>query len=153
MLKLASLALVALLGLYCHNASAQTATRICVAGIGPNGQLNCVEGWLPKLLNGLTNSATSVKSSNQAVLGTIYCYNPSNAVAYIQLFDVATAAGVTLGTTVPKLSLGVPTAQASGTGPTAVGILFYNGLQVAATTTATGSTAPSTAMDCSVTYD
>jgi len=132
---------------------AQTAVRVCVGMIGPGGQLNCIDGWLPKLLNGLTTTVTAVKTSQQALLGTVYCYNPNSSVAYIQLFDVATAAGVTLATTVPKLSLGIPATTASGTGPTAVGITFYNGLQAAVTTTATGNTAPSIAMDCDVTYD
>lgn len=136
-----------------HGASAQSLTRICVAAPNSNGGINCVEGWAPKLLSGLTNTATAVKSSSAGLLGTAYCYNPNASVAYLQVFDAATAASVTVGTTVPKLSFGIPSALASGIGPGPVGIQFLNGIQVAVTTTATGSTAPSSAMDCNVTFN
>jgi hypothetical protein len=107
--------------------------------------------WTPVLLNGLGATVTAVKSNGPAKLAFIYCYNPTAAVAYLQIFDVATAAGVTLGVTTPKLSLGIPTAQASGLGPALIGINFLNGIQVASTTTVTGSSAAS--QNCNVAYN
>lgn len=137
--------------LFSAPASAQSVTRICVQTVGVNGSNNCVDGWAPKLLSGLAGTVTSVKSNNGGLVGTIYCYNPSGAVAYIQLFDAATPGAITLGSTAPKLSLGIPSALASGLGPTAVGIQFLSGIQAAATTTATGSSGSS--MDCNVTFN
>lgn len=147
-------ALVVSVGLIGSGAHAQGVERICIPTYNSTtGALNCHEGWTPKLLNGLTTTVTAVRTSNSGQIGTIYCYNPNASVAYIQLFDVATAAAVTLGTTVPVQSLGIPGTLSSGTGPAPVGIVFTNGLQVAVTTTATGSTAPGSAMDCDVTYN
>lgn len=134
--------------------NAQGVTRLCIPVYNSaTGALSCDEGWLPKLLNALSTTVTSIKSSNRGSLGEVYCYNPNASVAYIQLFDVATAAAVTLGTTVPIQSFGIPSALASGVGPTAVGISFQNGLQAAVTTTATGNSALSTGVDCNVTYN
>lgn len=104
----------------------------------------------PILLNGLTSTAKLVVG-NPARLGIVYCYNNTAAPAYIQIFDAATAASVTVGTTTPKLSLGIPTVLASGIGPAVIGIAFYKGIVVASTTTATGSTTAT--MDCNVTYN
>jgi hypothetical protein len=67
---------------------------------------------------------------------------------FLQIFDVATAAGVTLGTTPPKISVGFAASSANGWGPATIGYSFANGVQVAITTTSTGSTAPATAADC-----
>ena len=141
---------------FCTQVDAQSPTALCVEVYNPaTGGESCVPGWIPKLLNGLSTTVTSVKNSAPASLGLVYCYNEnsSGTPAYIQIFDVATAAGVTLGTTVPKLSLGIPGAQSSGVGPSAVGVSFFNGIQVAVTTTPTGSSAPSSPMDCNVTYN
>ena len=106
-----------------------------------NGQAPRPVVWTPVLLNSLGATVVSVVSSQAARLTNIYCYNPTGAVAYLQIFDVATAAGVTLNSTVPTLSLGIPTAQASGLGPAVTGIYFKNGIQVASTTTPTGNSA------------
>ena len=132
-----------------QRAPAQQLTAGCIQTVTSGGALVCAP-WSPKLLNGLTSTVTLVTGSG-GVLGTVYCYNANGSVAYLQIFDVATAAGVTVGTTVPKLSLGIPSALASGTGPTSVGIEFVNGIQVASTTSATGSS--SATMDCNVTFN
>jgi hypothetical protein len=109
-------------------------------------------GWTPFLANGLTTTVTTVKSS-AGELGAYHCLNPNTSSAYVQIFD--TAGTVTLGTTTPVLSLGIP---ASSNGPGGgnlewtVGIHFANAIKVAVTATATGSTAPSTALDCNFAY-
>ena len=67
--------------------------------------------------------------------------NTTGAAAYLQIFDVAAIASVTLGTTVPTLVLTIATgASATDTYGTA-GAVFTNGVAVASTTTSTGSTA------------
>lgn len=103
------------------------------------GQVNAP---FPYKASGLTNSAVTVKAS-KGTLQWASCYNPSNAVAYVQVFDIA--GSVTLGSSVPKLSLAIASgANLPITGPAT----FINAIKVAATTTAGGSTAPSTALDC-----
>lgn len=129
--------------LFSAAAFGQSAVQI----FGPGPQPTIVQ-FFPVLLNALSTSVTAVKTSSAGRLGAIYCYNANASVAYLQIFDVATAAGVTLGSTVPKLSLGVPTAQSSGLGPAVLGITFQNGIQVAVTTTATGNSATASGMDC-----
>src|SRR6516162_218603 len=111
-------------------------------------------GWSPKLANGLTNSVVSVKSG-ASELGSYHCVNQSGAVAYVQIFDAATAGSVMLGSTMPVLSLGLPAASSlpgGGNLEWSNGIHFATGIQVAATTTATGSTAPSGAVDCNFAF-
>jgi len=101
----------------------------------------------PKLANALSTTVTTV-DSDSGVLDSYFCWNPNSAVAYVQIFDIAGT--VTLGTSTPKWSIGIP--------PTASGNLaninltFANAIKVAATTTATGSSAPTTALDCNFGY-
>jgi hypothetical protein len=104
----------------------------------------------PVLKNGLTNSASSVISSQAARLTSYYLANPGASAAYVQVFDVATAGAVTLGTTTPKWSIWVPAGAAANLA--GLSLSFANGIQVAATTTATGSSAPATALDCNFGY-
>ena len=97
------------------------------------------------LQNALSTTVKTVKASASGSLYGVHCL--TTVVSYIQIFDVATSGGVTLGTTTPNLSLGGPAnglIQHDWTAP----IGFSNGIQVAATTTATGSSAPATAADC-----
>jgi hypothetical protein len=104
-------------------------------------------GWTPFLANNLT-AVLTVKSSAGA-LGAYHCLNPNATAAYVQIFD--TNGAVTLGSTVPVLSLGLP-ASDGGNLEWTQGIHFANGIKVAATTTATGSTALGTAVDCNFAY-
>jgi hypothetical protein len=105
-------------------------------------------GWTPSLANGLTTTVTTVKSS-AGELGAYHCLNPNASAAYVQIFD--TSGAVTLGSTVAVLSLGLP-ASSGGNLEWTIGLHFNNAIKVAATTTATGSTAPSTAVDCNFAY-
>lgn len=107
-------------------------------------------GETPVLKSGLTNSASSVVSSVAATLKSYYCYNPNATVEYVQFFDVATAGAVTVGTTVPKWSIGIPATSAANL--SGLNLSFANGIQVAATTTASGASAPGTALDCNFSY-
>ncbi len=69
----------------------------------------------------------------------------------MQLFDVASATAVTLGTTSPTMTFGIPAASGRFL-EFANGINMANGIKLACTTTATGSTAPSTGLDVNVFY-
>lgn len=113
-----------------------------------------VNGWTPKLANGLSTTVISVKTA-AGELGSYQCMNQSGAVAYVQVFDAANSGSVTLGSSTPVLSLGLPAASSlpgGGNLEWSNGIHFATGIQVAATTTATGSTAPSTAVDCNFAF-
>ena len=105
-------------------------------------------GWTPALANGLTNSSVTVKAA-AGELGAYHCLNPNTSAAYVQVFD--TAGAVTVGTTTPVLSLGLP-ASSGGNLEWTMGLHFANAIKVAATTTATGATAPATAVDCNFAY-
>jgi hypothetical protein len=95
-----------------------------------------------------TTTVQTVKPSSGAVTGW-YIYNPNSTVAYVQFFDVAGGTGVTLGTTTPVLTIGIP-ATAAANLVDGTGLAFARGIKVAATTTATGSTAPSTGLDANI---
>lgn len=115
---------------------------------------SAMNGWLPKLENGLSNSVMTVKGS-AGELGAYHCLNQSGAVAYVQVFDAATSGAVTLGSTIPVWSFGLPASSSlpgGGNLEWSNGVHFASGIQVAATTTATGSTAPATAVDCNFAY-
>lgn len=100
----------------------------------------------PVRLNALSTTVVAVRMNRETSLFAFTIYNASNAVAYVQCFDQATPTDVSLGTTAPTWVIPVPTvASVSLALPQAV--VFAKGLQVAATTTATGSSAPSSALD------
>jgi len=91
---------------------------------------------------GLTNTAVQVRGATCRVTG-IYIFNPSVAVAFVQFFD--TLAAPTVGTTVPVMALGTNTlGSVAALELPEDGVLFQNGLWVAATTTAGGAVAPGT---------
>lgn len=126
------------------------------ASITPSGALlvtpipSSTQGWTPSLQNGLTTTVKSVKTA-QGSLGGWYIYNPNAAVGYIQIFDAATAGAVTLGSTTPKLSIGIPSTAAANVN-LGDGVIFNNGIQIATTTTSTGATANSSPIDCNFWY-
>jgi len=99
----------------------------------------------------LTNSAVTVKASAGNLFGVDFV-NLGNSVAFVQIFD-ALIGNITLGTTVHKMSKWVPAGGAWEEKFCAGGeIAFATGISVAATTTTTGSTAPSTGINANITY-
>lgn len=108
-------------------------------------------GWTSVLLNGLSTTVTTIKSST-GKLAKVYCYNPNSSVAYVQVFN-ATPSNVTLGTSTPLGSYGIPATNAAGFAMSTLGENYSLAISVAATTTVKGLTAPSTAIDCSVSYN
>lgn len=115
--------------------------------------LGTASGWTPKLLNALSTTVTAIKSSAAGQLGLLQCGNTNASEGYVQVFDVATAGAVTLGTTTPKLSIPIAATNTGGWALPLVGMQFANGIQVAATTTATGLTALGTALDCNAAFN
>lgn len=86
------------------------------------------------------NQTTTVQrvSDGPCVLAGWYFFNPNAVTAFVQVFD--TTGTVTLGTTVPDNSFGVPATGAANQ-LDGSGITFTNGLKFACTTTEDGSTA------------
>jgi hypothetical protein len=99
---------------------------------------------------------TALSSTKQAVnasAGNLYgyhIYNPNASIVYVQLFNVASAS-VTVGTTAPTAVLAIPPTGWADS-PPSVPIAFGTALTIAATTTATGSTAPATAILANLWY-
>jgi hypothetical protein len=93
--------------------------------------------------NSLSNTSTLLVGHRCALTGACVI-NTTGADAYIQLFDVATAAAVTVGTTVPTWVIqndyGKGLVNESSNIPEG-GIDFVNGIAAVSTTTPTGSTA------------
>jgi hypothetical protein len=94
-----------------------------------------------------TAQALTVNGSN---LYHVHVYNPNAAVAFVQLFDLATAS-VTVGTTAPKYVIFVP-----ATGNTVedfdVPMSFTTAATYACTTTATGNGDPTVGLTVSFGY-
>jgi hypothetical protein len=78
-------------------------------------------------------------------------HNKSASDAYIQVFD-ALAGSVTLGVTVPKMSIWVPPSGASDNINPRVPINFATGIVLAATTTETGAVAPYAGVAATLVY-
>lgn len=99
----------------------------------------------------LTNTAQVIKSSAGA-LGGWYIYNPNTVAAWLILYNTA-AASVTVGTTAPKMVIGIPAGSAANV-EFSKGIPFTNaGWSAAAVmTSAAGNTAPTTALDVMIMY-
>ena len=96
-----------------------------------------------KLISALSAVVTSVKGA-AGQLSWLNVYNPSAAVAYVQLFDSATVGAVTIGTTPPLVSFAVAAGNTLNLALDRMG--FFSGIMAAATTTANGLTAPASAM-------
>lgn len=96
----------------------------------------------------LNTALLATKQAANASAGSLYgyhIYNPNSVVIYVQFFNLASAS-VTVGTTTPNMVIAVPPfgwADAPATGPP---IGFGTAMTIAATTTATGSGAPSTGL-------
>jgi hypothetical protein len=108
-------------------------------------------GWTPKLLNALTNTAVAVKAA-AGQLGMLQCYNPNSSQVYIQIYNIAQGS-VTVGTSTPLESIAIAPTSTGGFAMSFPGHQFGTAITVAATTTATGGSAPSTAPDCNAVYN
>jgi hypothetical protein len=93
----------------------------------------------------LTNTQVNVKAA-PGVFDAALCFNTNAAVTYVQVFDSAVA--VTVGTTAP--SFVVPLTASTVTNVLGLSRRMINGIRIAATTTATGATAPGAPVVCTV---
>ncbi len=107
-------------------------------------------GTLINVQTAFTNTKVQVKATATNLYG-YHLYNPNSVAIYIQMFN-ATSASVTLGTTTPDDVLVVPPAGVLDTPAFVPPHAFGTALTVAATTTATGSTAPTTDLQASFYY-
>lgn len=107
----------------------------------------------PVRVNALSTTVLPVKMNAGAGIVALTVYNPSNAVAYLQIFDAEIPNDVTLGTTLPTWVIPVKTIDSVTLSMDPKSAWFRNGIQVAATTTATGSSAPSVALDVAFALD
>src|SRR3990167_5534512 len=91
----------------------------------------------------VTNAAEAARSGGGGFIRYIQAINPNTAQAFLQLFDLV-AADVTVGTTTPTQSYLVPAGDGvnSGVFEMMVPMHFNAAISYAATTTSTGSTAP-----------
>lgn len=92
----------------------------------------------------LTTTLVKVGGSSTRLVNSFFGNTANTATTYVQFFDVAETTDVTLGTTAPTFSWPLP-AESSERGPWPH--FFKKGIVIAATTTRTGSSAPSTAID------
>jgi hypothetical protein len=98
----------------------------------------------------LTNTAQQLKSSAGKV-GGWFIYNPNSAVAYVILYN-SLSANVTVGTTTPLMVLPIPPLTAANL-EMVHGINFSTAISAAATSTAAGNGAPTTALDVNIFYN
>lgn len=108
-------------------------------------------GYTKYTFGALVGTVQTVKGT-AATLGGWQILNSAATICYLQIFDVATATTVTLGTTVPDQSFGWPAGAAANIPATLPGIAFANGIKIAATTTRAGSTPCGTGMDVNLFY-
>lgn len=99
----------------------------------------------------ISNTKTDIGTANTpgAVFGW-YFYNSNAAVAYVQFFNTQ-ASGVTLGTTPPVYSFGIPAGSAANV-MNPMGIKHATAISIAITTTRAGSTGNSSTVDYNVYY-
>jgi len=93
-------------------------------------------GGLSIVTGSVGATATAIKASAGQLYG-YHLFNTTAAVAYVQIFNVATGS-VTLGTTAPTMSIGIP-ASGGVTVNFDKGIAFSTAISFACTTTRTGS--------------
>lgn len=99
-------------------------------------------GWSNRVNSNSLGATATLIVGHGATLTAVRAINTTAADAYVQLFDKATAAEVTVGTTVPDWVIQSDANDPSvGDGLPSGGLVFENGIVAVSTTTATGSTA------------
>lgn len=136
-----------------NGASGTGAQRVTIASDSTGQTAPAANATATGALISYTAALVATKVAVNAAAGNLYgfhIYNPNTVVIYVQLFNVASAS-VTLGTTAPTSVIVVPAGGwADSSYP--VPITFGTALTVAATTTASGSTAPSTGLTANFWY-
>lgn len=86
-------------------------------------------------------AVAAVKTSQAGILTRAAVVNAQAVAGFLQLFDVATAGAVTLGTTVPNWEFGFAASVSVDVPLPIGGLKFRNGLQAASTTGEKGAAA------------
>lgn len=135
-----------------HTAHAEGITRVCDQVVDRYGQNNCPETFSSSTQAALSTTVKQVKATG-GIVSIVHCWNPNSTPIFVQIFN-ALPANVTLGTTPPIAFVPIAATSTGGwsISPLALGSL-RTAISVAATTTATGSGAPSTAPDCDIYYN
>jgi hypothetical protein len=94
-------------------------------------------GGLSIVTGSVGGTATAIKASAGQLYG-YHLFNTTAAVAYVQIFNVASGS-VTVGTTAPTISIGIP-ASGGVTVNFDKGVAFGTAISFACTTTRTGAT-------------
>jgi hypothetical protein len=124
--------------------------------VGKNGGLWVsqsaeAKGGMSVATGSIAATKTDIGTANTA--GSVYgwyFYNPNSSVAYVQFFNTQ-ASGVTLGTTAPVYSLGIPaTSGANVMCP--LPIAHSTAICIAVTTTRAGSTGTGSTVDYNIFY-
>jgi len=111
----------------------------------------------PATTGGFTTATGSIAATKTDIKGSAgqvygwYFYNPNASVAYVQFFNAA-AASVTLGTTAPVYSLGIPATSGANV-MSDIGIPHSTAICIAVTTTRAGSTGPGSTVDYNIYYN
>lgn len=92
-------------------------------------------------------------ANSPAMLTGWYLDNPDVAFAYLQFFDTSNPASVTPGTTVPKITLGIPPGAAANAFESSGLATFFNGIVVFASTARANGVAPGAAMDINIFFE
>jgi hypothetical protein len=98
----------------------------------------------------LTSTAQAIKGSAGTLLG-YYVYNPNATAQFVQFYNTASGS-VTVGTTTPLFMITVPAGSAANLWMQPAGIAFSTAISWAATSTAGGNGAPTTALDAVAWY-
>jgi hypothetical protein len=106
-------------------------------------------GSTPYFVSGQKATKLQIKSGSAFLFGW-HIQNLDASVTYLQFFD-APASGVTVGTTTPSFVIAVP-ASGLHDADDSVPIGLKGGLTIAATTTATGSGAPTNGLNVNLFY-
>lgn len=112
-------------------------------------QTPATSGGLTPATGSIGNTATSIKGTAGQVFGW-YFYNPNATVAYVQFFNTASGS-VTVGTTAPVYSVGVPATSGANVF-SENGVAHGTAITIAITTTRAGSTSPGSTVDYNVFY-
>ena len=109
------------------------------AGAAPSYATAQPQGGASPYFNGALLAVAATVKSSAGSLFALVVQNPNATGAWVQAFDKASP---TVGTDTPALSLWVPGSSYLALPSSALGVKFANAIVLAATTTATGSTAP-----------
>lgn len=110
------------------------------------------------LLDLTADETLTLIKTGYTLLHRVELENPNTTGMYLQLFDAAAVSDVTLGVTTPTAVIPIPAGDGTENGIRAIGYesappRFYKGLVYAVTTTATGSTGPTTELPANFNFD